>query len=188
MHIRPLQTKSMLALAPTLAFCASVPELFSPGAAGSEVQTLDDGAATAHSLLGLSAQPLAFRHLLSATSGWGPMECDLSNGEQTAADGQVLSLNGQIYARGSGVHAPSSLVFSVGEGCETLSADVGVDDEVSGGSVTLEVWADGKLVHNSGLMSSAESAKSLVVDVAGKKELQLVVTSSGDGSSQDHAD
>jgi hypothetical protein len=174
-------------LALMLASCASVPAPTNADAV-SGVQASGSGSLTAQSLPSPSSQPLAPQQLLSATSGWGPVERDLSNGEQAAADGRTLSLGGQTYGRGYGVHAPSSLVFSVGEQCQTFSADVGVDDEVSGGSVTFQVWADGQLLADSGLLRGTDAAKQLTVNVAGKKQLKLVVTSAGDGLSQDHAD
>ncbi|WP_245556458.1 NPCBM/NEW2 domain-containing protein [Deinococcus aquatilis] len=188
-RIRSVQ-HSLLAfttLALTLASCASVSAPTNTDAV-SGVQASGSGSLTAQSLPSPSSQPLAPQQLLSATSGWGPVEYDLSNGEQAAADGRTLSLGGQTYGRGYGVHAPSSLVFSVGEQCQTFSADVGVDDEVSGGSVTFQVWADGQLLADSGLLRGTDAARRLTANVAGKKQLKLVVTSAGDGPSQDHAD
>ena len=40
-----------------------------------------------------------------ATSGWGPVEKDRSNGEQGPGDGQTIRLNGRRHAKGLGVHA-----------------------------------------------------------------------------------
>jgi hypothetical protein len=188
---RPLPIRTLLALTTltlSLASCASVSAPVSPDAAAADVLTLDAQALIAQSIPSVGAQPLAWQQLLSASSGWGPVERDLSNGEQAPADGRTLSLGGQTYALGYGVHAPSSLVFSLGEQCQTLAADVGVDDEVSGGSVTFQVWADGEQLYDSGLMRGSDDAKRLSVNVAGKKQLKLVVTAGADGPSQDHAD
>ena len=44
-----------------------------------------------------------------ALSGYGPVERDMSNGETAPRDGHTLTLNGVIYAKGLGVHAPSSV-------------------------------------------------------------------------------
>ncbi|MFB9993298.1 NPCBM/NEW2 domain-containing protein [Deinococcus oregonensis] len=190
MHTRSLLALTTLAL--TLASCASVPAPTSPDAlspdVAAETQSVQPGALTAQALPALSTQPLAFSQLMSANSGWGPVERDQSNGEQAAADGRTLSLGGQTYARGYGVHSPSSLVFSLGEQCQTFGVDVGVDDEVSGGSVTFQVWADGVLLADSGLLRGTDAAKKMMVNVAGKKQLKLVVTSAGDGPSHDHGD
>ena len=35
-------------------------------------------------------------------NGWGPVEKDKSNGEQAAGDGKPMTLNGTVYAKGSG--------------------------------------------------------------------------------------
>ena len=37
-----------------------------------------------------------------STNGWGPVEKDMSNGEQAAGDGHTITLNGVTYARGWG--------------------------------------------------------------------------------------
>ncbi|THF67626.1 glycosyl hydrolase [Deinococcus sp. Arct2-2] len=192
MRIRSVQPRSLLALttlALTLASCTSVP---APNdAAAGPVDLLADSVSrplTAQGFPAVGAQPLAYGLLLSAESGWGPAERDRSNGEQAPADGHALSLGGQTYALGYGVHAPSSLVFALGDQCQTFAADVGVDDEVSGGSVTFQVWADGVLLSDSGVLRGTDAIKRLTVNVAGKKQLKLVVTAAGDGPSHDHAD
>ena len=66
----------------------------------------------------------------AATSGWGPVERDTSNGEYAPGDGKAMTLQGKTYARGFGVHANSSLSFAVDGKCQAFSADIGVDDEV----------------------------------------------------------
>ena len=125
----------------------------------------------------------------AATSGWGPAERDMSNGEKGSKDGHKLTLNGKQYDRGFGVHANSSLSFNVGGKCTAFTADVGVDDEVGNrGSVVFQVYADGQKLFDSGVMRGADGAKSVNVSIAGKQELKLVVTDAGDGISYDHAD
>ncbi|HMB96278.1 MAG TPA: NPCBM/NEW2 domain-containing protein, partial [Tepidisphaeraceae bacterium] len=41
------------------------------------------------------------------TNGWGPAEKDQSNADKPANDGRKITLNGQSYAKGLGVHANS---------------------------------------------------------------------------------
>src|SRR5690606_26803044 len=60
---------------------------------------------------------------------WGPAEMDMSNGEDGAGDGGPLTIGGVIYPKGIGVHAPSTIVYSI-DGCSLLLASIGVDDEV----------------------------------------------------------
>ncbi len=126
---------------------------------------------------------------ISATNGWGPVERDRSNGEKNAGDGRALTLNGQTYAQGFGVHANSSLSFNLNGQCQSFTAEIGVDDEVGNrGSVVFQVYGDGSKLYDSGVMTGAGATKSLKVSVAGRKELKLVVTDAANGLSYDHAD
>ena len=125
----------------------------------------------------------------TASNGWGPIERDMSVGEKNAGDGRSLSLSGKTYPQGFGVHANSSMSFNIAGQCSSFSSDIGLDDEVgSQGSVVFQVFADGVNVYGSGKMIGGDPAKSLNVDVSGKKELKLVVSAAGDGISYDHAD
>ncbi|MGW6010230.1 NPCBM/NEW2 domain-containing protein [Streptomyces sp. NPDC055210] len=126
---------------------------------------------------------------LSATNGWGPVERDTSNGESAAGDGGPLTVNGAVYATGLGVHAESAVEFYAGGACESVSAEVGVDDEEGAdGSVAFEIWADGTKVASTGVLTNADAARALVADVSGAKVVRLVVTDGGDGITSDHGD
>lgn len=121
---------------------------------------------------------------------WGPIERGRSNGEQAAGDGRPFSVGGVAYpnAGGYGVHSGSEMTFAPGGACQTLSAQVGVDDETPGGSVEFQVIADGQTLYTSGVMRRGQAAQALSVNVAGKQRVQLKVTDGGDGSTFDHAD
>ncbi|MFE0510740.1 NPCBM/NEW2 domain-containing protein [Streptomyces sp. NPDC058964] len=126
---------------------------------------------------------------LSATNGWGPAERDTSNGESDAGDGRPITLDGVVYAKGLGVHAESSVEYYTGKACETVSADVGVDDEKgTKGTVAFEIWADGTKVASTGVLTNAMPARTLTADVTGAQVVRLVVTDGGDGIDSDHAD
>jgi glucose/arabinose dehydrogenase/endonuclease YncB( thermonuclease family) len=125
----------------------------------------------------------------SVTNGWGPVEKDHSNGDLAAGDGGVLTIQGVTYAKGLGVHAASDVRYALGGACTQFTAQVGVDDEVGGnGSVVFQVWADGTKLYDSGLVTGTAAARAVSVNVAGKQQLQLVVTDGGDGGDYDHAD
>jgi glucose/arabinose dehydrogenase len=130
----------------------------------------------------------------SATNGWGPVERDLSNGEQAAGDGttltlNTLTLNRATYNKGLGVHANSEINYVLGGAYNHFVSDIGVDGEVyDRGSVVFQVWADGTKLYDSGLMTGSSTAKSIDVNVTGKQVLQLIVTDGGDGAGSDHAD
>jgi len=79
----------------------------------------------------------------SEQNGWGPIERDLSNGEDSAADGGPLSLGGVLYAKGLGTHAPSDAVFALDGSCSRFSALAGVDNEMKrAGSVQFQVLGE----------------------------------------------
>lgn len=126
---------------------------------------------------------------VEATNGWGPVERDTSVGEQDAGDGEEITIGGKTYKKGLGVHAPSAVSYYLGGNCSTFGADVGVDDEVGdNGSVTFEVWADGELVYESDVLTGSDGSESVVADISGADELELVVTDGGDSKNYDHAD
>jgi hypothetical protein len=126
---------------------------------------------------------------VSATNGWGPAERDTSNGGQAAGDGRAITLNGVTYAKGLGVHASSQIVYNLGGAYSSFLSDVGLDDEeVSGGSVDFQVFADGVKIYDSGVMGPTAATQSLNLSVVGVKQLTLIVTDGGDGIDYDHAD
>ncbi|MFD7866758.1 NPCBM/NEW2 domain-containing protein [Streptomyces sp. NPDC057682] len=126
---------------------------------------------------------------LAATSGYGPVEKDTSNGESAAGDGRPLTIGGEVYAKGLGVHAPSEISYYAGGACATVTAHVGVDDEKGAkGTVAFEVWADGAKAASTGVLTNAMPARPLSADVTGARVVRLVVTDGGDGVDSDHAD
>ncbi|WP_405673070.1 NPCBM/NEW2 domain-containing protein [Streptomyces sp. NBC_01530] len=126
---------------------------------------------------------------LSATNGYGPVERNTSNGESAAGDGHPLTVGGVVYGKGLGVHAESAVEYYAGTACETVTADVGVDDEKGAkGTVAFEIWADGTKVASTGVLTNAQPAQPLTADVTGAQVVRLVVTDGGDGIDSDHAD
>lgn len=126
---------------------------------------------------------------LSTTNGWGPVERDTSNGENEAGDGNPITINGVVYAKGLGVHAESTVEYYTGKACETVTAQVGVDDEEGAdGSVAFEIWADGTKVASTGVLTNAQAAQAISADVSGAEVVRLVVTDGGDGITSDHGD
>jgi hypothetical protein len=126
---------------------------------------------------------------VSALNGWGPVEKDRSNGEQQAGDGRPLTLDGQVFAKGLGVHADSDVRYTVPTGCTSFTATVGVDDEVwGGGSVVFQTWTGTTKTSDSGLRTGASPNATVSVPVQAGSQLRLVVTDGGDGNGADHAD
>jgi hypothetical protein len=132
---------------------------------------------------------LSDQAFVSSVNGWGPVERDRSNGDLYAGDGAAITLNGQMYAKGLGIHATSNLRFNLNGNCTTFNADIGVDDEVmSRGSVIFQVWADGTKLFDSGIMRGDTATMRISVGITGRSQLALVVTDAGDGNAYDHAD
>ncbi|GLY06888.1 glycoside hydrolase family 2 TIM barrel-domain containing protein [Actinoplanes sp. NBRC 101535] len=124
------------------------------------------------------------------TNGWGPVERDRSNAEQTAGDGRPLTIGRTVYAKGLGAHAVSAVTVDLaGRGCTSFRSDVGVDDEMgSSGSVVFEVWADGVRKVASSVLTGSAGAEPLAADVTGASRLELRITDAGNGNGADHGD
>jgi hypothetical protein len=125
-------------------------------------------------------------------NGWGPIERDESNGEQSAHDGRTMTLNSRTYAKGLGVHADSEVDydFASSSGYTNFRADVGVDDEVGDkGSVIFQVWIDNAKVYDSGVMTGNTATRQVDIDITNvTARLRLIVLGTGDGHDFDHAD
>jgi beta-galactosidase len=129
---------------------------------------------------------------VSATTGWSSVEKDRS------IDGNAIRLRGPsgtvTYAKGLGTHANSEIVYDLKDkSYEAFTAVVGVDQEVSTtgsdwNTVVFQVYLDGEKAFDSGMMNATTVAKEINLDVAGKKELKLVVTDNDDGIREDHGD
>ncbi len=124
----------------------------------------------------------------SSTNAWGAAEVDQSNGEDDTDDGNYITLNGQVYSRGLGVHANSSITYNLSGGdYQRFTSSIGLDDEVgTGGSVIFSVLVDGQEVFNSGLMTGGDVTQTVDVDVSDANTITLNVDSDGDNG-LDHA-
>jgi beta-galactosidase len=123
------------------------------------------------------------------TNGWGPVERDISNGEDVGGDGGPLRVGGTTYAKGFGAHANSVITLDVPSGCTRFEATVGLDAEVGGsGSVAFEVRADGVVLAATPRMTGGGAGVNLSAALGGQAQVQLVVSDAGDGNGSDHAD
>jgi glucose/arabinose dehydrogenase len=121
---------------------------------------------------------------------WGPLERDRSNGELGAADGRPITLNGVVYPKGIGMHAPAEFNVIVPPDCTSLRSDLGVDDEVGiRGSVRFEVWDGATRIFRSSLLTGASATEVMDIGVTAGHELRFVLTT-GDttNKSYDHGD
>jgi hypothetical protein len=124
--------------------------------------------------------------LTKATTGWGKAQANKS------VEGRPLTVAGQTFARGLGTHGPGVLRVQLDGAATRFTARVGIDDEVAGrpskASAEFQVIADGKVLWTSGVMKSKDPAKEIAVDLAGVRQVDLVVTDGGDTYACDHAD
>ncbi|MEL6820790.1 MAG: NPCBM/NEW2 domain-containing protein, partial [Calditrichota bacterium] len=122
-------------------------------------------------------------------NGWGPVEKDRSNGERGATDGNVITIEGQTYAKGLGAHATSEIIYNLNAGYDVFKSDIGVDDETCGaGSIQFFVYLDGQLEYESPVLTQADPAVSIEIPVFGVNELKLAIGDAGNGIGCDHGD
>jgi alpha-galactosidase len=111
------------------------------------------------------------------SNGYGPIELDMSNGEQFAQDGRQISLNGQRYARGLGVHAPSTLQYVPNGKCTRFKADIGLDDEVdNAASAPVVEFTFGASVPKAGMSGDGVSYRSGPMTRNDKKSIDIDIT------------
>jgi alpha-L-fucosidase 2 len=124
---------------------------------------------------------LDLRQASRVASGWGTPQNNAS------VDGVPLRVGTAEFAQGIGIHAPAELVFSLAGKYRWLTFYAGVSAAMSAlGSVNVQVWTDGKLAFETGVMKIREEPRYVCLPVAGVRELKLVGTDAGDGIQADH--
>jgi len=118
-----------------------------------------------------------------ATVGHGNPEANKS------VSGKPLTIAGQVYKRGFGTHAESTLFIELDGKAKKFTAFVGLDDAVRDHDAAVEfiVYGDKKKLCSSGIMRSKDAAKKIDVELKGVQKLALVVTDGGNGPYYDHA-
>lgn len=121
--------------------------------------------------------------LNKVNQGWGEPRGGKS------VDNHPLKLKGVTYPHGLGTHATSEVTVAL-DGCATrFVAMVGVDDEVGEkGAVSFEIWVDGKRAAETPVLKGGDEPKMISANLAGAKQMTLVVEDGGDGINYDHAD
>src|SRR5207302_8469376 len=116
---------------------------------------------------------------VSATTGYGTVQKDLSEG------GHTLTLRGVTYAKGIGTHAVSQIVYNLGGQYTNFLSDIGIDDEENGkatGHVDFQVLGDGKTLYDSGVLTNASPIVHVNVSMAGVQQVTLVANNGVSGS------
>jgi Alpha-galactosidase len=173
----------------------TVPADASPGTytfTGAAMYQWSDGAqsATAHGSGGFQVLvPPAGSHYLSdlswlsATNGYGPVLIDRNY------YGGPLTIHGVSYAKGLWVNATASIDYYLGGNCTQVTTDLGLDDSDHGtGTVDYQLYADGRLIYDSGVVTNNTPTQHVTADLTGAHVLGIVVGDAGDGITYDNAD
>ena len=127
-------------------------------------------------------KPLRYEHTPYLGLAW-PLVIDGS------VAGRALRLAGAVYDKGLGMHSACRVTYALPTGCQRFEARVGLDDQTGRrGSVGVRVLVDGK-ERDLGLktdLTRRNSPLTVRVDLAGAKELTLVVDFGAGGDVGDH--
>ena len=97
-------------------------------------------------------------------------------------------MRGRTFAKGLGVHALSKLQYALRKGYSKLVATLGIDDSAGDlASVEFKVYADGKLLYESGVVRRSSQPIEINLDVLNVNELTLEVTAADNADIQDRA-
>jgi len=126
--------------------------------------------------------PLSSLDLSYMKQGWGEPQVDKS------VQGLPMKIGGRSFARGVGTHAAGILRVQVDNQAQRFTAWVGVDDETEGrGSVAFQIYGDGKLLFDSGVMMGGQPAKRIDISLQGVEQAILLTRADGGGINYDHA-
>lgn len=125
----------------------------------------------------------------SASAEWKAVTKDKTvNGEGLGLTNEKGE--GVSYKKGIGTHANSTIVYDLTDiNADIFSTYIGVDRRLHNrveASIEFEIYVDGKLAYESGLMHGEDEQKYVEVSVADAKELKLVVKDGGNGNAADH--
>ena len=126
--------------------------------------------------------PLSSLDLSKMSAGWGEPQVDKNCVEKR------MSIAGQSFDWGVGTHADSLLQVKLDGKAEKFTAIVGVDDETQGkGTVSFQVYADGKKIYDSGVMKGGDRGKEVDIPLLNVRHLMLAAASGKDDIHFDHA-
>jgi hypothetical protein len=103
--------------------------------------------------------------------------------------GGQLRCGGRLYLKGLGVHSAARLSYKLDQPWRRFQAEAGIDDSTGGkGSVGFRVFVDGTLRYSSPPVRGGMPPQAISIDLAGAKQLDLVVDYGEAGDVMDHAD
>lgn len=101
-----------------------------------------------------------------------------------------ITLGGTVHQHGLGVTSNAELWIDLHQGAKQFTSTAGIDDARKNGrgSVSFEVWVDGRKKFETGVMKSGDEPKKMSVDLTGASRMILFVSDAGDGGTDDVAD
>jgi hypothetical protein len=103
--------------------------------------------------------------------------------------GGRLRAGGRRYEKGIAMPSTSRLTFPLDGSTKKFQAEIAIDDDAEGGgSVTFRVFVDAEERYRSEIVRGGDPPRPIEVDVAGGKQLSLVVDFAEFGDQLDHAD
>ena len=133
----------------------------------------------------------AYPRIAFQLQGWGVLGIDTS----VHADGQQplkLRIKDKEYERGLGTHAPGEMLVELDGLYDAFDAEAGMQwqggTKDCGGSIVMQVYVDGKVVFDSGVMRQEDAAVPVSIPLKGAEEMRLVLGDAGDGFCCDCAD
>jgi alpha-galactosidase len=102
-----------------------------------------------------------------------------------------IQIGDDHFAKGLGMHANGSAVFTLNGSFTHFLAKVGVDnntDTAGRGSVTFTVKVDGKQILETPVLHGRDAPQAIDISLAGAKQIELIVGDGGDGIAYDQAD
>jgi len=117
-----------------------------------------------------------------AHQDWGVLGVDVA-AHAPEKQGRALQIGDQHYDRGVGTHANSQLAVDLCGEYTLFEAEIGVQahPDHDRGTVVFQVFVDGDLRFESGLMRQADPARAIRIDLDGAYDMDLVVKDGGDG-------
>ncbi len=118
--------------------------------------------------------------LVFFTQGWGELGIDVSAHARDKTP-LPLQIGDKRYTRGLGHHANGELDLALDGEYALFESEVGVLWQGGNvGSIVFQVFVDGKLRFDSGVMRERDPARPVKIDVTGAQLLRLVATDGGD--------
>jgi hypothetical protein len=143
------------------------------------VQRVELSSARVVSLVDLAPATTQVRSVLDTT--W-------SVGRNANLRGQPLSIRGQVFQRGIGVHAYTLLAYDLSAAYEYFTATVGIDDSAPEfASVIFRIKLDGRIAYESPVLRRSDAPMQVNVKLTGARVLELECDPTEDLDMGDHA-